>query len=420
MSKHKRTTWRKAGSRRVKPLSRIRTVDTQSTITQLWTDRRAGARNIAGVRFQLLLTVHLLVEAACGRFSATALTPEGLEDIDTEPTATSHPWFVQAKERALGSPDLGLGDFADFLSHALPILRQDAQAHAALVTNASFTGGLVATGWGRSIRADLEHTDIATVGDVLEGITDNELEGLLERVSIISQPVNLTTLTHEITTRYKVEPAVAGFVLNRLITRVAQVADEQAGTAQSSPLSVSLTDLEGMVAEATTVIAAANLPASTLVRIIQPLTFVDRSPLPVGEFLRGVDVTPGHIAADLDVRRDAALEEIGKGLGTSAIALIVGPSGAGKSALLWRAAADLRTTMRTWRIVRLQEDDVPILLGMIRLHEPSEQFPCLLCADDLGRPSMVRMRSSAATVVIPPPPAAGCTARRHQRGRSLP
>ena len=60
---------------------------------------RAGARNIAGVSFQVAITASLLLEGRAGELSLTRVTPEGYEDIDAEFKDETRV-LIQVKERS--------------------------------------------------------------------------------------------------------------------------------------------------------------------------------------------------------------------------------------------------------------------------------------------------------------------------------
>ena len=119
--------------------------------------------------------------------------------------------------------------------------------------------------------------------------------------------------------------------------------------------------------------------------IIEPVDFSVQADLSIEEFLAGVDVMPTHIAADLDLPRLSEVQALTAGLAEQRSVLLAGPSGSGKSALMWRTARELSGRTRPYRLLRLLPDDLPKLQRWLRLQEPSEHYPLLLCADNLGR-----------------------------------
>ena len=72
----------------------------------MWRALRQGARNVAGVRWQVAVSVHLLVAGRAGALPFASITPEGFEDADfrhVDGTAT----FAQMKELGAGAGQAG-------------------------------------------------------------------------------------------------------------------------------------------------------------------------------------------------------------------------------------------------------------------------------------------------------------------------
>src|SRR4051812_15979645 len=96
--------------------SRLRQVGLQPIeLDQLWSRLRAGAANIAGVRYQLAVTTWLLVHDQ--ELSVVEVMPEGLEDADCR-LADGTMLFVQTKERGAGLATLGRAAVAEAILHA--------------------------------------------------------------------------------------------------------------------------------------------------------------------------------------------------------------------------------------------------------------------------------------------------------------
>jgi len=92
-------------------------------LDELWLRVRSGAANVAGVRYQLAVTVYLLAGARAS-LGITELSPEGLEDIDCR-LAGGERLLVQAKERAGGDARLGPSELRAAIEHAAEALRID-------------------------------------------------------------------------------------------------------------------------------------------------------------------------------------------------------------------------------------------------------------------------------------------------------
>ena len=78
---------------------------------------RQGARNVAGVRWQVAVSVHLLVAARSGGLPFARLVPEGFEDLDCR-HADGQATFVQMKEVGGGAGRLTAANVAEALVHA--------------------------------------------------------------------------------------------------------------------------------------------------------------------------------------------------------------------------------------------------------------------------------------------------------------
>ncbi len=388
------TAKRGKSRRHTKPrkLTKTRTPAT-GTPEQLWAKRRAGARNIAGVRYQLRLTLTMLARSAHGQFPATALTPEGMEDIDTVPVTGQPHRFVQAKEIAAADGILGIGALADFLAHAVPLLRQDPTATAALVTNGRFGGGLAATGWNACLAPTAD--TVRVVAAAMIDMTDDEVSHLFTRVQLVEEPADLAAVAHAVAEHRHVDPAIAQLALNQCLATVVDAAAAQSGTGIDRPVTLYPADLDASVEAAKRAVTTAALPATALHRIVSPLVFRTRSSLSEKQFLEGVDVRPEHIVAGLDVRRTELLQEISTCLASERLVMIVGSSGSGKSALLWRTAADHADRMRVWRVHELSEADADLLVAAIEQQNPTDQHPVLVCVDDIGRPTRHGWRKAA-------------------------
>jgi hypothetical protein len=92
-------------------------LDPASTPEDPWDTLRQGARNVAGVRWQVAVTAHLLVLGHAGQLPFVHFTPEGLEDVDCH-DADGNQTLVQMKELGAGAGHLTAVGIADALAHA--------------------------------------------------------------------------------------------------------------------------------------------------------------------------------------------------------------------------------------------------------------------------------------------------------------
>jgi hypothetical protein len=121
------------------------------TPDELWGSLRQGARNVAGVHWQVAVSVHLLVAARAGKLPFAKLIPEGFEDLDCQ-HADGLATFVQMKEVGGGAGRLTARDVAEALAHAE---RASGESLIALVTDGGLGSGLRFTGgracWPRKV-----------------------------------------------------------------------------------------------------------------------------------------------------------------------------------------------------------------------------------------------------------------------------
>lgn len=379
-------------SRRRRPGSRVPgpgvgTGGTRGTnLDEFWS--RAGARNVAGVTYQVAVTAHLLVSGRAGDLPVTAVTPEGIEDIDCRLAAGSR-LLVQAKDRGAGDGRFGAKELTAALHRVSPALLKNRDARFALVTDAELATGLPETGWHATLAGCLPGPALEKLAVSLEDLSPEVAQGLLHRTHVVRLPWNLGPRSASLLAEaLGLAPAVARLVLARLLEDLARVASEQRTRSPSDATTRKVSDLDALARRVLEVVDASELDAAVRAGIVEPLDFTLPEELSPERFLAGVDVHPGHVAGNLDLPRPRELAQIYEGLRGDRYALIVGPSGSGKSALLWRAAHDVEGLVRPARVRRLLSEDVPDLLRWIRLQEPSPTVPLLVCGDDLGRPTM--------------------------------
>ena len=346
---------------------------------------RAGAHNIAGVSFQVAVTARLLVGALTGGLPLTRATPEGFEDIDVELRDGARV-LVQVKERS-PSTRFGRSHLADAIRQKKTLLTNDASRRFALVTDAALGGGISPTGWSRSVTECLDPAVVDRLANRL--VPDfSDPVGVLARTHVIHMERSVVERTrHELAEIVGSEPAVAALVYARLIEQITDVAVRQRSATPDTAQSITPSDLEALATRVLESVDVESLHEAVRMGIVEPVDFGARANLAVHEFLAGVDVMPAHVAADLDLPRPREIQALTDALGEQQSALLTGPSGSGKSALMWRAVKTLSGGTRPYRLLRLLPEDVPTLARWLRLQHPSEHYPLLLCADNLGRPA---------------------------------
>lgn len=374
---------------------------------QRWQQLRSGARNVAGVTFQIAVTADLLVGGRAGREghpSVGSVVPEGWEDVDCQlsPTGRVH---VQAKERGPGSRAMGAAEVAEVIAHAgLPFIQSGGlqAARFALVTDGTLGSGLMFTGWSTPVTqvpqsAGAEgSTALETLRTALEeklaasGQDTTLAQQLLSSTHLVHRPWDVSSETEQdLRTIYSLSPVAASLAYSVIVGVLASMAAKQRATSSSAPAVLSAADLDRVVSDLHAAIDVQSLEEAVRAGVCEPVDYLLESDLTAAEFFAGVDVSPAHISAGLDVLRVEELGHVLGGLNDRRQVAITGPSGSGKSALLWRAGRIVSRGARTIRVLRVANyDDVDLLLRHVRRERPSENSPLLVCADDLGRQSM--------------------------------
>jgi energy-coupling factor transporter ATP-binding protein EcfA2 len=351
-----------------------------------------------------------------------AIRPEGFEDIDCEFDDGSSV-LVQTKERGPGARAIAIAELAEIIVHAAPAILIDqvrpseGEAHEsqgslsfdmqvpptrlAVVTDGRFGSALPTTGWAMSLSEALSGTpEGERVAETLTAAVRRQLESasmptdiaaaLLARTSLVTTEPDLAARTVEaLGVGLSVAPAFAAVLRAELLRDLTAVAARQREASLDTAGRRTRTDVDVIAARLAQAVDIQSLDEAIRAGVCEPADYVSASPVAAADFLLGVDVTPAHIAAGLDVLRPEETTAILDGLGTRRHVVVAGPSGSGKSALLWRTARLLEKGPQTLRVLRVEDaDDAEILVRHVRRQMPHEEIPVLVCADDLGRARM--------------------------------
>jgi hypothetical protein len=187
-----------------------------------WEQLRQGARNVAGVSYQIAVTADLLVQARAGRLPLVRLVPEGYEDVDCLYSDGGR-LYVQTKDVGGGRGTLTASDVADALTHAAAAVGDGA---VAVVTDGKLGSGLTFTGWTTTIAAS-GAAGVAGLMGLLggRGFDEAAAAGLLERAHLVQVPWHVPALTQVLLREaLDLAPAVVRIVYARLVTEMAAVA----------------------------------------------------------------------------------------------------------------------------------------------------------------------------------------------------
>jgi hypothetical protein len=183
--------------------------------------------------------------------------------------------------------------------------------------------------------------------------------------------------------RKQCTPAAASLCYAQLLQEVGKLADENGRLAPDSYRGLSAGDTERVVTQTLEATDIEALETALRNGACEPVDFL--TPLEDTEFYSGVDVQPGHVVAGLVVGRPEPRRALEVGLASRGAALIAGPSGAGKSAILWDTAHALRHTVRWYRLLRVDQNDLPALRRLARTLRASPDSPVGFVVDDVGR-----------------------------------
>jgi energy-coupling factor transporter ATP-binding protein EcfA2 len=386
-----------AGEPRTDELNKKSTLEKrrEMSVDELWSNLRQGARNAAGVTWQINACAYLLVASRAGELPFAELTPEGYEDADCA-VADGTRTFAQMKELDGGQGEMGPAGLADALAHAEASARG---AKIVVLTDGSLGSGLSFTGWA-SVLSDQSGEGIERIqaGLTRKGYEDATALDILARAHVVRLPYRVRQASEALLAEATgVHPTVAGIAISRLTDALAKAAADQRGTTRQTATRVRTSDLDAIIAEVQDTIDMAGLDQAVAAGVCSPVSFLAAEYVLPRVFYLGVDGRPGHVAADLDVIRPGELLACAEGFGDEGSVLLVGPSGAGKSVLLWRAARDLIPAARVLRVRRVQDDDDARALSRhVGLLRPSSASPVMVVADDLGRPHMTGWPRAAA------------------------
>lgn len=376
---------RRAKSAATHPKSKRETAsDRPKSEAELFDGLRQGARNVAGVRWQIAVSVHLLVASYAGDLPFVLLTPEGLEDLDAQ-TASNDRIFIQMKEMGGGVGRFTATDLADALMHGEQI---PTAASFAVLTDAELGSGLLDTGWSNTV-SDQAGKPVEDVrGHLINaGLSAERAAEMLARAHLIRLPWNMRGETEARLVRSGVLAAVAGFTVGTLYDELGQSSADQRARTLATARTHAPSDVDRVIVDVQSTVDVTGLDAAVAQGVCAPADYVHPNSISAGQFYAGVDGSPGYVSAGLDVVRVSEMAQITAAVEQDRYALIVGPSGSGKSILLWRAARDVIAGARIVRVRRVSTPaEADLLIRHVKLLRPSTTSKIVIAVDDLGRP----------------------------------
>jgi hypothetical protein len=395
---------------------------------ELFASLRSGAANVAGVSYQIAVSALLLASGRANTvpgLQISSVCPEGFEDVDCQLDDGSL-LLVQTKERGPGARAIANAELAEIIAHAAPALHFTAGAAAARVkqgarepmadpprggsvptsrfavlTDGIFGSSLPVTGWTTNLAEalaglprgqEIAESLLAALCDQLERrkLPRRFASELLTRTHLVTVPSDLGAQTIQLLqSGLSIHPAVASIVRAELLRDLTEMGARQRQASLGTAERRTRSDLDTLAARIAQAIDVSGLEEAIRAGVCEPADYVSASPVDAAGFLFGVDVTPAHIAAGLDVLRPEETTAILDALATRRHVVVAGPSGSGKSALLWRTARLVERGPQILRVLRVADpNDVELLVRHVRRRAPHPDIPVLVCADDLGRSRM--------------------------------
>ncbi|SDK49869.1 hypothetical protein SAMN05216298_0285 [Glycomyces sambucus] len=355
----------------------------------LWMSLRQGARNVAGVTWQIAVTAHLAIEAHAGERDFTRIVPEGYEDIDCL-TSSGSRVLLQVKEKGAGAGTMPASEVADVLAHAAKAGRYVDVRSIVLVTDGELGSGLSFTEWDETLSTPSTARDGLIELLISRDIDPQLANRLVAQTHLVRLPWNLRASSELLLrTSSGIHPSVATLVVSELYAQLHAAAAEQRSRPRANAVAIAPGDIDTLIEQIQSTVDVAGLDAAVAAGVCGSADFITDSGVRPDQFYLGVDGAPGHIAADLDVLRPREMTLMVEAAQDQRCALVVGPSGCGKSVLLWRAARDAVLGSRIVRVRRVRSDeDVSLLIRHVQLARPTVQSPVIVVADNLGRPHM--------------------------------
>lgn len=362
---------------------------------KLWGKLRHGSRNVAGVTWQLAVSVHVLVMSRAGVLPFTTLVPEGFEDLDCR-TTTGDETLVQVKEVSAGAGQLETSRIRDAILHAM----HATTGPIVIVTDGNVGSGLQFTGWDEALAAHPERCIALIDALTAQGLTRTDATTALGRVHLVSLPWNLREQTETpLSDQQGVHPSVASFTVGALYEAFGMASADQRHLSLDEARTLTLGDVDTALHMVQSAVDLTSLDAAVSAGVCRPADYSTTQVTSASRFYLGVDGAPIHIAQGLDVIRAHEMDQITQAAQEGEYTVIVGPSGSGKSVLLWRASRDVILGARVVRVARVTtDDDARLLVRHVELLRASATSPVVVAADNLGRHSTSAWPNAVASL----------------------
>lgn len=334
---------------------------------------RHGSHAGRGFRYQDAVAAWLCVRVWASIDPPSVIIPEGRDDVERR--FQDGNTLVQVKSRREHLGDFPLADARDFIKALWERDERAAPAATAL-----------------ELVLERVPVDHAVAPDCLIGISGklagmlpggSRGAGLLAKTAVRHAPEPSEAAIAIIAQRTGCSPLAAQICFARILALCGTLADENGRRKPAEYRGMSTSDTEAAIIGILSAVDMAQVEAAIASGAVEPVDFL--TPIHDPDFYLGVDVQPGHVAADLVVPRAEAREVLATGLRARGAALVAGPSGAGKSAIMWDTAHSLRHTVRWYRLLRADPRDIPAIRQLLRSLRADPGSPVGIVVDDVGR-----------------------------------
>jgi hypothetical protein len=349
----------------------------------LWASSRAGARAGRGFRYQDAAGAWLATRIWAGELDATALVPEGVDDLTLH--GGSAEIRVQAKARHDPRGRFTTAELAAILIKSAGTIDagalQSGSCRIVLLLERP-PEALVANGWDGNLAGEANAALLAPYLMDFIASAKLSLTELLAAATIVAIDDPLDQCVALIAAHRSTADAVGRLIAHRLRHLVGEQADRNYRAPVEEPAAVGAADVEATADAVFVLVDRDGLFPAIAAGLCEPVTF---APMETPNFYEGIDVTPGHVASGLVLDRTELVDEVAAGLQRQRRALIAGPSGSGKSAAAWLLAYQARHAVRWYRLRRAAADQAHLLLELARALEASPERPVGFVFDDVGR-----------------------------------
>ena len=356
----------------------------ENQISRLLESRYHGAVNIAGIKYQLTYAVF----RAFDLFKPDApdsIQLEGIEDVDIKGLKQVElrglrvsTEYVQVKT-SKKSWDWSRFASSGIIQNFLPVLSGDPAAMLLVVTNFRYAGSLDEfVKYSKGIRNTLSNKAKRNIHDLCKRASypDIDTDQLIRHISFtcITDEELMNIVMREIITAFDLTTSNADLYFGVLMGKFIELASQRK--------EVRRVDLESIHLFVKEQIDLGSKNPATQNGWIERLKFVEEEH--PEDYYEGKNARPGHILADLDVRRPEWEARIYDALQRSHVCVVRASSGQGKSTLLYRYAYEHYHPETALVIKRLNDES---MVGPIKQAIVSRQrlgLPILIFIDNVS------------------------------------